>query len=217
MSQRTITGGGGGGGTALTKAQADSGSDTTEGLVSGLLLYDAITTHAHEFGIPEVGSIPAAETAPVLFLTHDYDTGTRSDRTITPGDPGRRSLRVVDRAKHCRWAQRRQQRLDGMPDRDLWSAGVRGPPGARNRIWSTNRACMESFTHIIINNASYPPSTLTFSDLGLYWREIGSAPTLTDGDDFTFNLRIAPFLPATYYFADGTDDTYLAGLWEWVE
>ena len=42
MVTATITGGGGGGGTALTKAQADSGTDTTEGLVSGLLLYDAI-------------------------------------------------------------------------------------------------------------------------------------------------------------------------------
>ena len=208
----TITGGAAS--TALTKAQADSGSDTTEGLVSGLLLYDAITTHAHEFGIPEVGSIPAAETAPVLFLTHDYDTGTRSDRTITPA--------TLD-ADLYGWSTG-QNIAEGSSVAGGASMGcltaisgspVSGTTWSPNRIWSTNRACMESFTHIIINSASYPPSTLTFSDLGLYWRQIGSAPTLTDGDDFTFNLRIAPFLPATYYFADGTDDTYLAGLYAW--
>ena len=212
----TITGGGGGGGTALTKAQADSGTDTTEGLVSGLLLYDAITTHAHEFGIPEVGSIPATETAPVLFLTHDYDTGTRSDRTITPAALG---------TTYYGWSTGQNLTAGGsVANNDsmgcltaISGSPVSGATWSPDRIWSTNRACMESFTHIIINNASYPPSTLTFSDLGLYWRQIGSAPTLTGGDDFTFNLRIAPFLPATYYFADGTDDTYAAGLWEWVD
>ena len=208
----TITGGAAS--TALTKAQADSGSDTTEGLVSGLLLYDAITTHAHEFGIPEVGRIPATETAPVLYLTHDYQTGSRSDRTITPAALG---------TVYYGWSTGRNLTAGGsVANNDsmgcltaISGPSVSGTTWSPNRIWSTNRACMESFTHIVINGASYPPSTLTFSDLGLYWREIGSSPTLTAGDAFTFNLRITPFLPATYYFEDGTDVTYPAGLYAW--
>ena len=84
---------------------------------------------------------------------------------------------------------------------------------------SDNYACLDSFTQVVIDQCelSRLQRGKHSGELGLYWRQIGSAPTLTDGDDFTFNLRIAPFLPATYYFADGTDDTYLAGLWEWVE
>ena len=121
----TITGGGGGGGTALTKAQADDGTDTTEGLVSGLLLYDAITTHAHEFGITEVGRIPGhrdrSHLVPDARLRHRHPQ--RPDHH--PGDPGRRSLRVSTGQNIARWRQRRQQRLDGMPDRDLGIAGVR--------------------------------------------------------------------------------------------
>ena len=208
----TITGGAVS--TALTKAQADDGTDTTEGLVSGLLLYDAITTHAHEFGIPEVGRIPATETDPVLYLTHDYGTGARTDRTITPAALG---------AVYYGWSTGRNISAGGsVANNDsmgcltaISGSPVSGTTWSPTRVWSTNRTCLADINQIVINTASHPPSTLTFSNLGLYWREIGSPPTLTDGDDFTFNLRISPFLPATYYFADGTGDMYLAGLYAW--
>ena len=198
----------GGGGTLLTKAEAESQTDTTGGLVSGLLLYDAVAAHASGFhSILQVSAIPDARSDELLYLTHDYTTGGRSDISITPSDLGFNRF--------------------GYSNGDLFSAGTSTAvpsSGCINaivgtgdetsyqirQIWSATRHCMDNVTWVEIASIVYPVGAVQ-SSLGEYHRELLTFPTFAVAE-YAFNVKLPN---GGYLYSDGVDDSFLAGLWEW--
>ena len=198
----------GGGGTLLTKAEAEDGTDTTEGLVSGLLLFDAINAHAPaNHSILQVSSIPAGRLDELLYLTHDYTTGGRSDISITPADLS------FNRYGYSNGDLFLAGTSTAVPSSGCINAIVGTGDGTSyqiRQIWSANRHCMDSIRWAEIANVVYPVGAVQ-SALGEYHRELLTFPTFSLAE-YAFNVQLQD---GSYLYSDGVDDSFLAGLWEW--
>ena len=159
--------------------------------------------------IPQVGAIPAAtaESSNLVFLTHDYTEGVKTDVTVTLGFEGGFAGYS---GPHGRPA-------------DLGSIASPGPgplvaiigPGTAtgytlSEVYSLNQGWLESLDAIEIGGTEYILG-ITLHESGFYFRRISNYPDNQTAGTLDLNFRVGT---NNWYWTDGATNRFTAGLYE---
>ena len=159
--------------------------------------------------IPQVGAIPAAtaESSNLVFLTHDYTEGVKTDVAVTLGFEGGFAGYS---GPHGRPA-------------DLGSIASPGPgplvaiigPGTAtgytlSEVYSLNQGWLESLDAIEIGGTEYILG-ITLHESGFYFRRISNYPDNQTAATLDLNFRVGT---NNWYWTDGATNRFTAGLYE---
>ena len=159
-------------------------------------------------GIPLVARLPVLNVGKVVYLTHGYSAGARSDLTITPGFPAGGGDVGWNRGT-------RYGAAFGAADRDpgpldyLLGTGAAGAYQV-TALGSFNSGLLENAAQVFIDDAGHALNNRVVGRSGLDQYSIAAPPDLA-GATFAFNLQLAD---GTFFYLDG-DEVVEAGLYSW--
>lgn len=160
--------------------------------------------------ISTVGKLPSTEGEALVYLTHDYTEGTKSDVIITVGFGGSQDDRAgYDTGNFFFGAIGSSNKSLG-PIEFILGADS-SPTYSITQIGSFNSAFLDEMNAVEIGGTEYTFAHEYVSQ-GMDIRDLASPPTTLSGPTFTFNLKRTD---GTWYFTDGTTTRVEAGLYEW--